>query len=259
MKKILFLTASLFTVAGLEAGAQAAKAKPEDTEVWQPVPRVVTPGTTSDAAPSVAIMLFNGTDLNQWVLSRDTVKTAEWTVANGMFTVKKGTGNIQTRQSFLDYQLHIEWRIPEDINGSGQGRGNSGLFLAGWGTGDEGYELQILDSYRNETYVNGQAGSIYKQHAPLVNANRPPGSWNVYDVVWTAPRFHADNTLKSPARITVFFNGILVQNNAVLQGPTQYIGRASYQRAHGATPIKLQDHGDPSKPISFKNIWIRGL
>jgi hypothetical protein len=252
-----YLTLSFFLIAGL--GAWAQKAKPEDTEQWQPVPKVVTPGTTTDAMPSDAIVLFGGKDLTQWVLSRDTMKTAEWTVADGVFTVKKGTGNIQTKQSFLDYQLHLEWRIPYDIDGSGQGRGNSGLFLAGWGKGDEGYELQILDSYRNETYVNGMAGSIYKQHPPLVNANRAPGSWNVYDVIWTAPRFNADNSLQSPARITVFFNGVLIQNNTVLQGPTQYIGKASYQKAHGATPIKLQDHGDPSKPISFRNIWIRPL
>ena len=249
---------SVFAFGALLASAQQ-KAKPEDTEQWQPVPRVVTPGTTTDAMPSDAIVLFNGSNLNQWVLSRDTAKTAEWTVADGMFTVKKGTGNIQTKQSFLDYQLHIEWRIPFDIDGSGQGRGNSGLFLAGWGRGDEGYELQILDSYKNETYVNGMAGSIYKQHPPLVNANRAPGNWNVYDVIWTAPRFNADNSQQSPARITVFFNGVLIQNNIVLQGPTQYIGKASYQKAHGATPIKLQDHGDPSKPISFRNIWIRPL
>ena len=176
-----------------------------------------------------------------------------------MFTVKKGTGNIQTKQAFGYYQLHIEWQIPKVINGKGQGRGNSGLFLAGWGKGDEGYELQILDSYNNETYVNGQAASIYKQHPPLVNANRPPGEWNVYDVFWSAPRFNEDGSLKSPARVTVMFNGLMVQNNTELKGPTQYIGQAAYRRAHGPLPIKLQDHGDPSEPISFRNIWIRPL
>jgi hypothetical protein len=133
------------------------------------------------------------------------------------------------------------------------------LFLATWGKGDEGYELQILDSYNNETYANGQAGSLYKQHPPLVNANKPPGEWNVYDVTWTAPRFNANGKLKSPARVTVFFNGVLIQNNTTLKGPTLYIGLPAYDKAHGATPIKLQDHGDPSEPISFKNIWIRPL
>lgn len=158
----------------------------------------------------------------------------------------------------MDYQLHIEWRIPVGIQGTSQGRGNSGVFLAGYGTGDGGYELQVLDSYNNPTYVNGQAGSIYKQYSPLVNPNRPPGEWNVYDIVWTAPRFNADGSIKSPARITVFLNNVLVQNNVELQGETRYIGKAAYVK-HGPAPIKLQDHGDPSEPISFKNIWVRPL
>ena len=131
--------------------------------------------------------------------------------------------------------------------------------LASTGGGDEGYELQILDNYNNNTYVNGQAGSIYKQFIPLANANKKPGEWQTYDVVWTAPTFNADGTFKSAARVTAFLNGVLVQNNITLEGPTQYIGKASYKKAHGATPIKLQDHGDPSEPISFRNIWIREL
>jgi hypothetical protein len=232
-------------------------AKPEDTEVWQPVPKVVKPGNTCSATPSDAIFLFNGKDLNQWVSSRDSSKPAQWIVNDGVFTVKKGTGNIQTRQVFTDYQLHLEWRVPKNITGKGQARGNSGLFLAGWGKGDDGYELQILDSYNNPTYVNGQAGSIYKQHIPLANPLRPPGEWNVYDVAWTAPRFNNDGTLKSPAKVTAFLNGVLVQNGVALKGPTQYIGKPSYKHAHGPLPIKLQDHGDPSEPISFRNIWIR--
>lgn len=232
-------------------------AKPEDTEVWKPVPKVVTPGNSSSTAPSDAIILFNGKDLNQWVSSRDTTKPAQWVVNDGVFTVKKGTGNIQTRQAFTDYQLHLEWRIPKNITGKGQARGNSGLFLAGWGKGDDGYELQILDSYNNATYVNGQAGSIYKQFIPLANPLRPPGEWNIYDVAWTAPRFNSDGSLKSPARVTAFLNGVMVQNGVALKGPTQYIGKPSYKYAHGPLPIKLQDHGDPSEPISFRNIWIR--
>ncbi|HEX2535743.1 MAG TPA: DUF1080 domain-containing protein [Chitinophagaceae bacterium] len=241
-----------------QAQQNQSKAKPEDTEVWQPVPKSVT---TSQQClpPSDAVVLFDGKNLDQWASTKDPSQPAGWTVENGVFTVKKGTGNIQTKQSFTDYQLHIEWRIPGHISGSGQGRGNSGLFLAAIGGGDEGYELQILDNYNNPTYVNGQSGSIYKQQAPLVNANRPPGEWNVYDVVWTAPRFNTDGTLKSAARVTVFFNGVLVQNNYELKGPTQYIGQAAYRKAHGAAPIRLQDHGDPSEPISFRNIWIRPL
>ena len=232
--------------------------KPEETEVWEPVPRTVTPGKTFSDAPSDAIVLFDGKDLSKWVATNDTTSAAQWTVADGIMTVKKDKGNIQTRQSFLDYQLHIEWRIPENISGTGQGRGNSGVFLASTGRGDAGYELQVLDSYNNKTYVNGQSGSIYKQFAPLVNPNRPPGAWQVYDIAWSAPRFNDDGTLKSPARVTVFFNGVLIQNNLELKGPTQYIGHPSY-RKHGPSPIKLQSHGDPSEPISFRNIWIRPL
>ena len=241
------------------ATSNAQQMKPQDTELWEPVPKVVTPGKTPSDAPSDAIVLFDGKNLSQWVSSGDTTKTAEWTVSDGMMTVKKDKGNIQTKQSFLDYQLHLEWRIPQVISGEGQGRGNSGLFLASIGRGDAGYELQILDSYNNKTYVNGQSGSIYKQYAPLVNPNRPPGEWQTYDIVWTAPRFNADGSLKSPAKITAFFNGVLIQNNAELKGPTQYIGNPSYRQAHGAAPIKLQSHGDPSEPISFRNIWIRPL
>jgi hypothetical protein len=235
------------------------KMKPEETEVWSPVPKVVTPGKNLGDPPSDAVILFSGKNLDQWVTVSDSLQPANWNVADGIVTVNKKAGNIQTRQRFLDYQLHIEWRIPQNIGGTGQARGNSGVFLASTGKGDDGYELQVLDNYNNATYVNGQAGSIYKQNAPLVNANRPPGEWNVYDVVWTAPRFNADGTLKSPARVTVFFNGILVQNNFELQGPTQYIGHPAYRAAHGASPIKLQAHGDQSEPISYRNIWIRPL
>jgi hypothetical protein len=158
----------------------------------------------------------------------------------------------------MDYQLHIEWRIPENITGSDQARGNSGVFLASSGPGDNGYELQVLDNYNNKTYVNGQAGSIYKQAIPLVNACKKPGEWQGYDVIWTAPRFNNDSSLKSPARVTVFHNGVLVQNNFELKGLTLYIGKPYYKK-HGASPVKLQAHGDPSEPISYRNIWIREL
>jgi hypothetical protein len=253
--KFVALSIALLAVAG---SLNAQKAKPEDTEVWQPEPKVITPSTLPGAPPADAIILFNGDHLTNWVSTRDTNTKAQWTIAGDAFMVKKGTGNIQTKQAFTDYQLHIEWRIPQHITGSGQGRGNSGVFLGGWGTGDEGYEIQVLDSYKNKTYVNGQAGSIYKQQAPLVNSNRAPGEWNVYDIVWTAPRFNGDGSLKSPARITAFLNGVLVQNNVEVKGTTVYIGKPTY-KAHGPLPIKLQDHGDPSEPISFRNIWVRPL
>jgi hypothetical protein len=167
-------------------------------------------------------------------------------------------GNIQTKRSFGSYQLHIEWRVPANITGKDQARGNSGLFLASTGGGDAGYELQILDSYSNRTYSNGQAASIYKQAIPLANAMRKPGEWNTYDVIWTAPGFNADGTLRSPARVTVLHNGVLVQYGYELTGETVYIGKPSY-KAHGPTPIKLQAHGDPSEPLSFRNIWLREL
>lgn len=232
------------------------KAKPEDTEVWSPVPKKVTPGSVKITAPADAVMLFDGKNLDQWVMTNDTTKPADWTVSKGILTVNKSSGNIQTKQSFQDYQLHLEFRIPENITGTGQGRGNSGLFLASIGKGDDGYELQILDSYNNETYVNGQAGSIYKQFAPLVNPTLPPGQWQTYDIAWKAPRFKEDGTLLSPARVTAYLNGVLVQDNTELLGPTRYIGKPEY-RPHGPAPIKLQAHGDKSEPLSFRNIWIR--
>ncbi len=232
--------------------------KPEDTEFYSPVPNIITPGKNSSQPPSDAIILFNGKNLNEWVSSNDTTMPAQWKIDKNMFTVNKRSGNIQTRRSFMDYQLHLEWMIPKIISGKGQARGNSGLFLASTGRDDAGYELQILDSYKNPTYVNGQSGSIYKQHIPLVNANKPPGTWQTYDVIWTAPRFNEDGSVKSPARVTAFFNGILIQNNVELKGSTVYIGPPSYIK-HGASPIKLQSHGDESEPISFRNIWIRPL
>jgi Domain of Unknown Function (DUF1080). len=257
MKKYLFVTTALLFISIFVSAQQ--NAKPEDTEVWTPVPKIVTPAKkVFSEPPSDAIILFDGKDLSQWVLTNDTTKQADWEVRKGIITVNKKSGNIQTRQSFQDYQLHIEWRIPKNITGSGQARGNSGLFLASIGKGDLGYELQILDSYNNLTYVNGQAGSIYKQYPPLVNANLPPGEWQRYDVAWTAPRFNEDGSLKSAARVTAFFNGILVQNNVELKGTTVYIGKPSYQK-HGPSPIKLQAHGDKSEPISFRNIWVRPL
>jgi Domain of Unknown Function (DUF1080) len=238
--------------------AQAQTGDPKLTEVYSPVPPVVTPGKSCGDAPSDAVILFDGKNLDLWRSANDTTKAANWAVADGILTVSKTAGNIQTRQSFTDYQLHIEWRIPSNITGTGQARGNSGVFLASIGPGDAGYELQVLDSYHNDTYTNGQAASIYKQSIPLVNACRMPGEWQAYDVIWTAPRFNDDGTLKSAARVTVLHNGVLVQNNYELTGPTLYIGKPSYKK-HGPAPIKLQAHGDKSEPISYRNIWVRPL
>ena len=238
---------------------QSPRGRPQDTEVWEPVPPVVTPGRVDSAPPSDAIILFDGKNLDEWVLASDK-SPARWTVADGILTVSKerGVGNIETKRTFRNYQLHIEWKIPENITGSDQARGNSGVFLASTGPGDAGYELQVLDSYNNKTYVNGQAGSIYKQGIPLANPARKPGEWQSYDVVWTAPTFNADGSLKTPAYATVFFNGVLVQNHFQLQGETLYIGKPFY-KAFDKAPIKLQAHGDASEPISFRNIWVREL
>lgn len=249
------LCAVALICAATTAAAQAPK--PADTEAYQPVPPIVTPGPRDGDPPSDAIVLFNGRDLSQWVSTRDR-SAAAWTVADGVITVNKAAGNIETRQTFGSYQLHLEWRVPAGVTGTGQGRGNSGLFLASTGAGDGGYELQILDSFENTTYVNGQAASIYKQSIPLANASRRPGEWQSFDVIWTAPVFAADGTLKDPARVTALHNGVLVQNNFVLPGETRFIGKPSY-RAHGRSPIKLQAHGDPSPPLSFRNIWVRPL
>jgi hypothetical protein len=221
--------------------------KPEDTEFYEPVPPKVTPGENNQP-PSDAIVLFNGSDLSDW----ESVKggAAPWKVENGMFTVVPKSGGIRTKENFGDFQLHIEWRSPQEIVGEGQGRGNSGIFLQGI------YELQVLDSYESKTYTNGQAASIYKQHPPLVNAMKPPSEWEVYDVIYTAPKFSEKNgALLEPGYVTVLHNGILVQNHVQLQGNTAYIGVPQW-KAHGKGPIMLQDHGNP---VSFRNIWIREL
>lgn len=256
MKYKILLTAVL-AASAMMANAQQT-AKPEETEVWSPEPTVVTPGKTCADAPSDAIILFNGTNLSQWVSAQDRTRPADWNVHDGIVTVNKNSGNIETKQLFTNYQLHIEWRIPADITGSGQARGNSGVFLASLGKGDAGYELQVLDSYKNKTYVNGMAGSIYKQFIPLANPARQPGEWQTYDVIWTAPTFNSDGSLNTPARATVIYNGVVVENNVSLLGPTLYIGKPEY-KAHGPAPIKLQAHGDKSEPLSFRNIWVREL
>jgi len=233
------------------------KMKPEETEVWKPVPPVVTPGERCGEAPSDAVILFDGKNLDEWVSAKDQTPAA-WDVVDGVMRVNKSAGNIETKKRFKNYQLHIEFRIPETISGSGQGRGNSGVFLASTGPGDAGYELQVLDNYKNDTYVNGMVGSLYKQSIPLANAARKPGEWQTYDVAWTAPVFNEDGSVKSPAYATVFFNGVLVENHFELKGETLFIGKPFYKK-YDSAPIKLQAHGDKSEPISFRNIWVREL
>lgn len=248
----------LAAIVSASAFGQAQKGDPKATEYYTPVPKVVTPGASSSDAPSDAIILFDGKNLDAWASNKNPAEPAGWIVADNVITVNKMAGDIQTKRSFQDFQLHIEWRIPSNITGTGQARGNSGVFLGALPFGAGGYELQVLDNYENTTYVNGQAGSIYKQNPPLVNACRKPGEWQTYDVVWTAPRFNEDGTVKSPARVTVLHNGVLVQNNFELKGDTPYIGQPAYAK-HGAVPIKLQAHGDKSEPVSYRNIWLREL
>jgi Domain of Unknown Function (DUF1080) len=253
-----FLSAALLAVVVPVFAQTPAKAKPEDTEIWEPVPPVVTPGPSCmTPPPSDAIVLFDGKNQDEWLSVKDK-SPAKWTVGDGVMTVSKGEGSIETKRSFKNYQLHIEWKVPANITGSGQARGNSGVFLASTGAGDSGYELQVLDSYNNKTYVNGMAGSLYKQAIPLANPGRKPGEWQAYDVVWTAPTFNADGSVKTPAYATVLFNGVLVENHFELKGETLYIGKPFY-KSYTEAPIKLQAHGDKSEPLSFRNIWVREL
>jgi len=222
------------------------KPQPKLTEVWEPIPPVVTPGQGT-APPSDAIVLFDGTDFSNWVDRKG--ETPKWEIKDDAMTVVKKAGAVYTKQKFGDCQLHIEFRTPAIIKGKSQGRGNSGIFL------QNRYELQVLDSYENITYSNGQCGSIYKQHIPLVNVCQKPGEWQSYDIIFTAPRFNKDRILIAPARMTVLQNGVLIQNNVEIKGNTVYRGFPSY-KAHGKAPIQLQDHGNP---VSYRNIWIREL
>ena len=262
-----FFVVSLVSAQSVEDSIQKARKDQDDaakaklTEFYSPVPPIVTPGKMDAEPPSDALVLFDGKNLDLWrAEGPDSTKAAGWIVHDQMVTVDKKAKGILTRQRFLDYQLHLEFRIPENITGSGQARGNSGVFLACIDNngGDVGYELQVLDNYNNSTYVNGQVGSIYKQGIPLANPSRKPGEWQSYEVVWTAPRFNADGSLLSPGRVTAFMNGVLVQNDYIVKGVTMYVGKPYYTK-HGAAPIKLQAHGDHSEPISFRNIWLRKL
>jgi len=219
---------------------------PEPTEVWDPEPRIVE--TKFGDPPSDAIVLLDGTNMDEWQHVKDD-RACEWTLDKKIMTVNPGQGDIKTKRSFGDCQLHLEWRTPTEIEGEGQGRGNSGVFFQGR------YEVQILDSYENRTYANGQASSIYKQHPPLVNSTRAPGEWQEYDIIFMAPRFNADGVKVRSGSLTVFLNGVLVQNHVEIKGTTEYIGLPKND-AHGDGPIILQDH---SNPVSYYNIWIREL
>lgn len=207
---------------------------------WQEPP-VVTPGATDDAPPSDAVVLFDGTDMSAW-------EGGNWRVADGV--VYSGGGDIRTKQAFGDVQFHIEWSAPAEVKGNGQGRGNSGVYLM------EKYEVQVLDSYDNPTYFDGQAGSIYKQTPPMANAMRKPGEWNTYDIIFTAPRFKVDGSVESPACVTLIHNGVLALNHFELLGPSSYTELAKYEVHDPTGKIKLQDHGNP---VRFRNIWVREI
>jgi Domain of Unknown Function (DUF1080) len=219
----------------------------------RPVPPVVTPGTASTQdspgrPPSDATVLFDGSDLSKWQHKDGT--PAKWKVENGYAEVAPKTGYIYTKQAFGDCQLHVEFREPTPPHGDSQERGNSGVFLMGL------YEVQVLDSYENKTYADGQASAVYGQYPPQVNASRPPGQWQWYDIVFHGPRFDASGKLLRPARETVFHNGVLVQDNVELSGPTEHGERPPYKPTPEKLPLALQDHGDP---VRFRNIWIREL
>ena len=204
-------------------------------------PAVVTPGKNA-GPPSDAVVLFDGKDLSAWNGAE------KWKVEDGAMVC--GKGDIRTKEGFGDCQLHIEWTSPTPPTGSGQGRGNSGVFFM------DAYELQVLDSYDNKTYFDGQAGAIYKQTPPAVNAMMPPGSWNTYDVIWTAPKFNEDGSLKSPAYITALQNGVMILNHFQLKGDTPFTMPPKYTKHADRLPIRLQDHGNPTR---FRNIWVRQI
>lgn len=247
--KAIFFLGVMIVPGMLAAQEQPEKKTPESTETWEPQPRVITVGEKPGDAPSDATVLFDGKNLDNWTAADGS--TAKWTVKDGVVTVLPKGGDIKTKKQFGDFQLHIEWRSPAEVNPSqtGQGRGNSGIFL------QERYEVQVLDNYNNKTYANGQASSIYKQHIPLVNACRKPGEWQVYEIFFTAPRFNSEGRIVSPAYVTVVHNGVLSLNHVAILGPTEYIGLPVYKQYQNGA-IRLQDHGNP---VSYRNIWIREL
>lgn len=230
-------------------GQEKEPTEPEATEIYEPVPPKVIPGKDG-APPSDAIVLFDGSSLNGWISTTDST-AAKWTLnKDGSMTVKDKTGNIQTKQNFGSIQLHIEWKSPAQVNGKGQSRANSGIFLSGL------YEVQVLDNNDNATYVNGQVGSVYKQHVPLAMASVPAGEWNAYDIIYHAPEFEKGQKTKS-GTLTVIHNGVLIQDHVEIKGTTPYIGWPK-NPPHGKGPLMLQDHRDNSR-VSYRNIWVREL
>ena len=220
-------------------------------EVWVNVP-LVTPGQSNADAPSDATILYNGHGLGAF--QKKDGSPAGWRIdADGAVTDIKGSGDLITKEAFGNCQLHIEFREPAEVKSSGQGRGNSGVYIMGK------YEIQVLDSYNNPTYSNGQAGAVYKQHVPLVNASRKPGEWQSYDIIFTAPLFKENGDVESPARVTVIHNGVLIQNNVTILGTTDWVMKPKYKKHAAKLPLMLQDHGDDGNPISYRNIWIRNL
>jgi hypothetical protein len=218
----------------------------------RPQPRVVDPGPLPGMRrpPSDAIVLFDGAGLSLWRSAASSDQPAQWKVTDGYMQVVAGTGNIATSRSFGDVQLHIEWMAPTPATGEGQQRGNSGVFLMGI------YEVQVLDSFQNPTYADGAAAAVYGQYPPLVNASRPPGEWQTYDIVFHRPRFDASGQVTSSARMTILHNGVLVQDDVALTGPTAHRERPPYAKHADRLPLILQDHGDP---VRFRNVWVRDL
>ena len=248
------LTLIAIGIASMSApdGARAQPAAWPIHSMERPKPRVVDPGPYAGlaAAPSDAVVLFDGRSLQGWQSADRPGQPARWTVGQGYFEVAPGTGAIGTVETFGDVQLHIEWMAPDPPRGTGQDRGNSGVFLMGQ------YEVQVLDSYRNDTYADGQAGALYGDHPPLVNASRPPGQWQTYDIVFRRPRFDSQGRVVRPARVTVLHNGVLVQDAMELSGPTSHQERRPYAAHADALPLTLQDHGHP---VRFRNLWVRRL
>jgi hypothetical protein len=247
----LALAALLVTALGTAASGAQAREWPIHDES-RPQPPVVDPGPPAErpaAPPADAVVLFDGKDLAKWRSTKDG-SPARWKVENGYMEVVRGTGDIRTEQGFGDCQLHVEWATPSPGVGEGQHRGNSGVFLMGL------YEVQVLDSYGNRTYPDGQAAALYGQYPPLVNASRPPGQWQTYDITFRRPRFDAQGKLLTPARITVLHNGVLVQDDRELSGPTAHKARPPYAAHPEKLPLGLQDH---DHPVRYRNIWIREL
>ena len=249
-----------FVIAADETTTPSSGVPNQEQKAWhvhergRPQPPVVTPGTFSTPEqpgkpPSDATVLFDGTDLSKWV-DKTGKGEAPWKVENGYFEVKKGSGIISTKESFGDCQLHVEWMAPNPPVGKDQDRGNSGIFLM------SKFEVQVLDNYKADTYADGMAGAVYGQYPPQVNATRPPGEWQVYDIVFHAPRFKEDGSIDKPARETVFLNGVLVQDDVSLIGPTQHMKLTKWSKMPAKAPIYLQDHGHP---VRYRNIWVRPI